>query len=362
MLGKDSYCVIMAGGTGTRLWPLSRKGIPKQFIDFRKDGTTMIQRLYRCMAQLFPPENIIVSTNLDYYETACDLLPEMDHSQILREPAKKGTGPSMIMAAYFIRDMNPDAKVLVIPSDIMIIDEEPYSRVIEKGMEFVGEGNRILTVGIPPTRPETRYGYIQIDDTETDGFHKVRTFTEKPEESFAKVFVESGEFYWNSGMLMWSVDTFLDTASVWLPEIYAQMKGIFDTHHDRNERRSLTYACYEAFPHASVDRSILENADNVYMMRGDFRWNDIESWDLLYDICAKDADANVTDKDITQVYNCQRSLLIENNQKKLLVVDGLEDFLVVDTKDVLLICRRDNEEAFKKYINDARLRHGEEFL
>lgn len=362
MLGKDNYCVIMAGGAGTRLWPLSRKGIPKQFIDFQKDGTSMLKKLYACMKGVFPAENIIVSTNIDYYETVMQQLPDLDKYQVLREPSKKGTGPCMIMAAYFIREMNPDAKVLVIPSDIMIIDENPYREAIERGMEFVSSGNRILTVGIKPTRPETRYGYIQIDDQAVDGIHKVRTFTEKPEEAFARVFFESGEFYWNSGLLMWSINTFLDTAKLYLPEIVEQFRRIFDAFPDRDQRRSITYACYDALPHASVDRSILEHADNIYMTQGNFRWNDIESWDLLYDICAKDDAGNVLIGNANQMYNCKNDLVVENDKNKLVVVDGLEDYLVVDTGDVLVICRKDNEEAFKKYINDSNVKYGDKYL
>ncbi len=362
MLSSDNYCVIMAGGAGTRLWPLSRKELPKQFIDFAGDGSTMLKEAYERISGMFPKENIIVSTNVDYYQETVNQLPMLDPQQILREPVMRGTAPSLIMSAFFIRDINPNAKVLVVPSDIRIIDEEPYREVIEKGMEFVSTNNKILTVGISPTRPETRFGYIQIDDEQKDGMFKVRTFTEKPEEEFAKVFVESGEFYWNSGMLMWNVQAFIDTANSFLPEIVEQIRRIFDTRHDRNARRNVMYACYEGFPHASIDYAILEKAENVYMIRSFFNWNDIESWDLLFDVSAKDSDNNVLRLKNGLIYNCRNNLIIETNNNKLLVIDDLNDYLVVDTEDVLVICRRDNEAAFKKYVNESKVLFGDKFI
>ena len=235
MLSSDNYCVIMAGGAGTRLWPLSRKGLPKQFIDFTGDGSTLLKQAYERMSAIFLKENIIVSTNIDYYQETIKQLPQLDPKQILREPVMKGTAPSLIMSAFFIRDLNAGAKVLVVPSDIRIMDEEPYREVVEKGMDFVTSNDKILTVRISPTRPETRFGYIQIDDEQKEGMFKVRTFTEKPEEEFAKVFVESGEFYWNSGMLMWNVEAFIDTANLFLPDIVEPIRMIFDTCHDRDK-------------------------------------------------------------------------------------------------------------------------------
>lgn len=362
MLSSDNYCVIMAGGAGTRLWPLSRKGLPKQFIDFTGDGSTLLKQAYERMSAIFLKENIIVSTNIDYYQETIKQLPQLDPKQILREPVMKGTAPSLIMSAFFIRDLNAGAKVLVVPSDIRIMDEEPYREVVEKGMDFVTSNDKILTVGISPTRPETRFGYIQIDDEQKEGMFKVRTFTEKPEEEFAKVFVESGEFYWNSGMLMWNVEAFIDTANLFLPDIVEPIRMIFDTCHDRDTRRNDMYTCYEGFPHASIDYAVLEKAENVYMIRSFFNWNDIESWDLLFDVSAKDSDNNVLRVENRLIYNCRNNLVIENNNNKLVVIDDISDYLVVDTEDALVICRRDNESAFKKYVKESKLLFGDKFV
>ena len=361
MLGSDNYCVVLAGGFGTRLWPLSRKGMPKQFLDFNNDGKTLLMKTYNRVRRLFHEENIIVSTNLDFYEDVCRQLPELNPRQVLREPMMKGTAPSTTLAAYHIRDINPSANVLVVPSDLVIMDEDKYVEIIERGMQFVESNEGILTVGIRPTRPETRFGYIQINEPVQEGIFSVRTFTEKPEESFAKVFVESGEFFWNSGVFMWNVNSFIDIVRQCLPEMIAQFDTIFNTLHNRDTRRSLLYSVYEAFPRISIDYGILEKSDKVFMATGDFRFNDIESWDLLYDYCAKDADGNVLGMFNSQVYNCNNSMFLCNSEKKLVVIDNLSDFLVVDTDDVLVICRRDNETDFKKYVNDAMVKYGEKY-
>lgn len=363
MAGKDFYCVVLAGGFGTRLWPLSRKGMPKQFLDFNNDGTTLLSKTVGIMKEIVPKENIIVSTNLDFYEDVCKQLPDLNPLQVLREPVMKGTAPSLALAAYHIRDLNPDANVVVVPSDLVITEEKPFGEVIGRGLEFVKSHEGILTVGIKPTRPETRYGYIQVDDDRViDGMYGVKTFTEKPEDSFAKLFVDSGEFYWNSGVLMWNVNSFIDIMRSCLPEVSAQFDRIFDTLHNRDSRRNLLYAVYEALPHISVDYGLLEKTDKVFMATGSFKWNDIESWDLLYDYCSKDENGNVLGMYNSQIYNCHNSMFLCNKEKKLVVIDDLSDFLVVDTDDVLVICHRDKETDFKKYINDSLLKYGEKYI
>ncbi len=361
MSDSDYYCVVLAGGFGTRLWPLSRKGLPKQFLDFNGDGTTLLKTTVARMSKIVPKENIIVSTNLDFYEDVLTQLPDLDPLQILREPAMKGTAPSIMLAAYHIRDINPNASVVVVPSDLVIMDEEPYEKTICDGLDFVSRNDGLLTVGIRPTRPETRFGYIQADDTQVDGMNKVRAFTEKPEEEFAKVFVESGEFFWNSGILMWNVNSFIGIAGECLPDLEAQFNVIYDSTHNRDARRSLLYSVYEAFPRISIDYAVLEKSDKVYMTTGNFHWNDIESWDLLYDYCRKDENGNVTGTGNSQTYNCKGNMVLCNNGKKLIVADGLENYLVVETEDVLVICPRNKEVDFKKYLNDARVRFGERY-
>lgn len=360
MLDKDNYCVILAGGAGTRMWPLSRRELPKQFVDFFRDGNSLLKQAVRRMRKILPEENIIVSTNIDYYNLVREQLPDLDPQQILREPAMKGTGPGFMLAAYHIRTLNPAANVVVLPSDVQILEEEQYFQTITEGMRFVGSHDALLTIGIRPTCPETRYGYIQIDDDMTDGMHRVRTFTEKPAEEFARMFVASGEFYWNSGVMMWNAESFIRTAHKWMPQVTAQFDSIYNGHSDRDARRRHLYAFYEAFPHISIDYALLEKADNVYMTVAGFKWNDIESWDLLYDAAQHDADGNAIIARHIQAYDCANNLVIENSsRKKLVVMDSMSDYLVIDTDDVLVICNRHNEQAFKKYLNDLKLNYSD---
>ena len=193
MLGNDCYCLILAGGAGTRLWPLSRRRLPKQFVDFFKNGNTFLKQSVARMSKIVPAENIIISTNIDYYNLVREQLPDLDPAQILREPAMKGTGPSFVMAAYHIRDLNPNAKVVVIQSDVCVMEDESFFETVSRGMDFVERHDVLLMVGVKPTCADTRFSYMQIDDEETEGMHKVRAFTEEPAPEFAKLFVESGE-------------------------------------------------------------------------------------------------------------------------------------------------------------------------
>jgi len=362
MLEKDCFCLILAGGQGTRLWPLSRKSLPKQFVDVYDDGEPLIKRVYRKMRKIFRKENIYVSTNISYAETVQEQLPDLDPRQIIREPVMKGRALSMTMGAFFIQELNPDAKVLTVPSDLRIKDEGLYLETITRGMQFVASHDVLLTIGVTPDRPDTRYGYIQVEDENTDGMFKVRSFTEKPEEQFAKVFFESGEFYWNSGILIWNLPTFMKTVSQLLPVPAEQIRHIFEQHKDRDERRAILYSCYAALPHISANQALLERSDNVYMAKGDFRWSDIESWDLLYDECRKDKSANVVRAKVNQIYNSNCNIFIENQPDKLVVIDGLNDFLVIDTDETLLICPRNRENEIKQYINDIKLKTGDKYI
>ena len=223
MTNQDNYCVIMGGGIGSRFWPFSRKTLPKQFLDFFGTGRSLLQQTFDRFQKVIPTENIFIVTNAMYADLVKEQLPEVNEEQILLEPARRNTAPCITWAAYHIRALNPNANIVVAPSDHLILKEDEFLAAIEKGLDFVSRSEKLLTLGIKPNRPETGYGYIQIDEPAGGNFYKVKTFTEKPELELAKVFVESGEFYWNSGLFMWNVNTIIKASEDLLPELASKL-------------------------------------------------------------------------------------------------------------------------------------------
>ena len=274
MTSKDNYCVIMGGGIGSRFWPFSRKTMPKQFLDFFGTGRSLLQQTFDRFNKIIPTENILIVTNAIYADLVKEQLPELDPKQILLEPARRNTAPCIAWASYHIRSLNPNANIVVAPSDHLILKEGEFLAAIEKGLDFVSKYDKLLTLGIKPNRPETGYGYIQIAEQEGDNFYKVKTFTEKPELELAKVFVESGEFYWNSGLFMWNVNTIIKAGEALLPELASKLapgKDVYGT----PEEKAFIEENFPACPNVSIDFGIMEKADNVYVSLGDFGWSDL---------------------------------------------------------------------------------------
>ena len=358
---QNNYCVIMAGGIGSRFWPQSRVQCPKQFVDFFGMGKSLLQQTYERFARILPKENIIVSTHSDYSELVREQLPELPAEQILHEPAHKGTAPSMAFAAYHIRTLNPDANIVMAPSDQVIINEERFAEDMHKALAHVAKHDCLLTVGIRPTHPETRYGYIQLDNEDVDGFSKVRTFTEKPEYEFARIFVESGEFFWNTGLFVWNANTIIDTMMTLLPEMSTRLDAIFREEPNRDKRRAALYECYESFPNISVDYAVIERASNIYMQIGSFGWADMGRWDDIYRYSGKDSEGNVTHGGKVEYYN-SRNNLVSAAPDKVVILQDLEGYLVNDTEDVLVICKKDEDDDFKKFRTNVMLKHGEKYM
>lgn len=351
----------MAGGIGSRFWPQSRMKCPKQFLDFFGMGKSLLRQTYERFSRIIPKENIIISTHSDYSVLVQEQLPELPLEQILHEPTHRGTAPSMAFAAYHIRTLNPDANIVMAPADQLIFDEEQFAKDIHKALEHAAKNPNLVTVGIRPTHPETRYGYIQLSSEEADGVGKVKTFTEKPEYEFARVFVESGEFFWNTGLFVWNVNTIINTMMQMLPDMASRLDAIFREEPDRNKRRSALYECYESFPNISVDYAVIERAQNVYMLIGSFGWADIGRWDDVYRYSGKDAEGNVVRSGKVELYNCHDNL-ISANEKKLVILQDLEGYLINDTEDTLLICKRDEDDDFKKFRTNVMLKHGESYM
>jgi Mannose-1-phosphate guanylyltransferase len=360
MMNKNNYCVIMGGGIGSRFWPFSRKSLPKQFLDFFGTGRSLLQQTFDRFNKIIPTENILVVTNEMYADLVKYQLPELETEQILLEPTRRNTAPCIAWASYHIRALNPNANIVVAPSDHLILKEDEFLTAIEKGLEFVSKYDRLLTLGIKPNRPETGYGYIQIAEKEGDNFYKVKTFTEKPEAELAKVFMESGEFYWNSGLFLWNVQSIIKAGEELLPELSEKLqagKEIYGTPAEKdfiNER-------FSSCPNVSIDIGVMEKADNVYVSLGDFGWSDLGTWGSLYDLSPKDENNNVVLKGEALTYNSKNNILVLP-KGKLAVVEGLEGYLVSESENVLLICKKDEEQTIRKYVTDAQLKFGDDFI
>ena len=359
-INKDNFCVIMGGGIGSRFWPFSRKTLPKQFLDFFGTGRSLLQQTFDRFKKIIPTENIIVVTNALYADLVRQQLPELKAEQILLEPARRNTAPCIAWASYHIRAINPNANIVVAPSDHLILKEEEFLTAIEKGLDFVAGDNKLLTLGIKPNRPETGYGYIQIAEPAGENFYKVKTFTEKPELELAKVFVESGEFYWNSGLFMWNVNSIIKAGEELLPELAAKLEPGKDIYGTPDEKRFIDEN-FPACPNVSIDFGIMEKADNVYVRCGEFGWSDVGTWGSLYQHARKDRYANAAPAEGCYLYDT-RSSIISLPREKIAVISGLKEYIVVDTDDMLMICPRSEEQNIKKYIDEVKFHNGDKHI
>ena len=337
----------MAGGIGSRFWPYSRKDKPKQFLDFFGTGHTLLQQTFDRYSKIVPKENIFIATNIQYEELVKEQLPELNEDQILLEPTRRNTAPCIAWASIHIKQLNPNANIIVAPADHLILKEVEFIEAITKGLEFVAQSPQLLTLGIKPSRPETGYGYIQIAEEKDGIFYKVKTFIEKPQLEFAQVFVESNEFYWNSGIFLWNVNTILKAFETHIPEICETFKSY------END--------LEALPNISIDYAIMEKAENVYVQICNFGWADLGTWGALHEASPKDQHKNVIMKGHTLLYECKDNI-IAIPKGKLAVLQGLEDYLIADTDNVLLICRKDDENSIRRYVNDVQVKLGDEFV
>ena len=360
MTNSNNYCVIMGGGIGSRFWPFSRKSLPKQFLDFFGTGRSLLQQTYDRFSKIIPAENIFIVTNDLYSSLVKEQLPQLSQDQILLEPTRRNTAPCIAWASYHIQAINPNANIIVAPSDHLILKEGEFLEAIEKGLKFAASSNNLLTLGIKPNRPETGYGYIQVDEQKDDDFYKVKTFTEKPELELAKVFLESGEFYWNSGLFIWNVNSILKAFNELLPELVAKL-SVGDNIYATENEKAFIDENFPACPNISIDFGIMEKADNVYVLMGDFGWSDLGTWGSLYDLSSKDENNNVSLKCETLMYNCKNNIVVLP-EGKLAVLQNMEDYLIAESDNVLLICKKDEEHAIRKFVNDAQIKMGEDYI
>ena len=355
---KDNYCVIMGGGIGSRFWPFSRESYPKQFLDFFGTGRSLLQMTFDRFSKIIPVENIFIVTNEAYADLIKEQLPELKEDQILLEPARRNTAPCIAYAAYHIRACNPNANIVVAPSDHLILKEDIFLKDVQKGLDFVKNNNALVTLGIKPSRPETGYGYIQSSDSMLGEFTKVKTFTEKPNLELAKVFYESGEFFWNSGLFVWNVNTILEAFAKYLPDIAVRFDLGKDKFNTENEREFI----HENFPYClkiSIDYGIMEKADSIYTLPGNFGWDDVGSWLAVGRIKKNDDNSNVINGNVVAVNT--KGCVIEGGEKLIATV-GLRDIVVVDTKDATLITTKENAGEIKQVLAKLREEGKNEYL
>ena len=357
---NDNFCVIMSGGIGSRFWPFSRESYPKQFLDFFGVGRSLLQMTVDRFTKIIPMENIYIVTNEKYATLVKEQNPLLHERQILLEPTRRNTAPCIAYATYHIKARNPRANIVVAPSDHLILKEDEFLNTIRKGLKFVCENDALMTLGIKPARPETGYGYIQSSDTMTGEFSKVKTFTEKPNLELAQVLVESGEFFWNSGIFLWNVNAIITAIHSFLPEISSRFDMGAEHFNTPDEKRFIDKH-YPYCPNISIDYGIMEKADNVYMLCVDIGWADMGTWGSLFDIATKDKDHNAVLKTRAILYECKNNIIALGDNKRLAVVQGLEDYIIAENGNVLLICKKEDEQRIKLFMADTQLKYNEEF-
>lgn len=357
---NNRYCVIMCGGVGSRFWPYSRSSKPKQFIDFLGTGRSLLQMAVDRLKGIVPDENIIMLTNEQYAGLIMEQLPQLKKDQILLEPARRNTAPCNAWAAYHIKAKNPDAKIMVCPSDHLILKQDEFRRCALSAFDFLDRHDALLTFGVKPNRPETGYGYIQLGERAEGDFAKVKTFTEKPNEELAKVFVASGEFFWNSGMFFWDVDTIIKAFHDLAPDIAQRFDSAAQVWGTADEQAYIDEN-YASCPNISIDFAIMEKAPNVYVQQVDFGWSDLGTWGSLYDNSPKNRDGNVTQNCKALLFNSHNNVIAVKGDK-LVVASGLNDYIVADVDDALLIVPKSDEQKLRTYVNEVKSSFGDKYL
>ncbi len=361
MSNKHHYVAIMAGGIGSRFWPMSRTAYPKQFLDVLNTGKTLIQWTYERYAKFIPDENIFIVTSEEYVGIVKEQLPKLPLQNILAEPSRKNTAPCIAYISFKLAQLDPDAVFVVAPSDHLILEEEAFQQTALQALDFVENIKSLVTLGIKPTHPNTGYGYIQYEGHEVaNGVYKVKTFTEKPDLEIAKTFIASGDFLWNAGIFAWKASTILAAFEKHQPEMFElfdQQRALFNT----AEEHQAIAKIYPQCVNISIDIAIMEKANNVYVIPSSFGWSDLGTWNSAYENIEKDYLGNAVASNNVVVIDATKCM-INAPKDKLVVVQGLDDFIVVDTKDVLLICSKEKEQSIKEYVAEVKRNKGDQYI
>jgi mannose-1-phosphate guanylyltransferase len=345
-MNKNYYAILMAGGVGSRFWPVSTEDFPKQFHDMLGSGSTLIQKTFSRLSKLVPVENILILTNTRYNDLVLEQLPMLNPDQVLLEPAMRNTAPCILYASLKIQKMNPDALMVVAPSDHWIEDETAFCNNLQQCFDFCEKEDALMTLGIHPTFPNTGFGYIEFDKFEISAIKKVTQFREKPDYETAKSFLKSGNFLWNGGIFIWSVKSIVSAFEKFQPQMNSLFKSGNDSYNTDSEKQFIenNYANAE---NLSIDYAVMENANNVYVLPATFDWNDLGTWSSLHEKLDKD-DQNNAIVNATVILENASNNIIRADGKKLIVVDGLKDYIIVDKDNILLIYPKSKEQDIKR--------------
>ncbi len=361
-INNNKYCIILAGGRGRRLWPCSRDAQPKQFVDFFGTGRTQLQQTFDRFAKILPPENIILCTNKEYAPLVRQQLPEMPEENLMIEPIYRGTAPAVAWANMRIGRRNREALVVVTPSDQFVLNEDAFYHNLAEAFEYVGQNDILLTMGIKPTRPEPGYGYIQKGDhTGFDDIYRVQSFTEKPEREFAQIFMDSGEFLWNTGLLLTSGRYLHDCFAHLFPDV---LNPFNDTFFDFTIEKEMKFVNenYPTYPKMSIDQGVLEHVENVYVMQCDFGWADLGTWHAIYECMSKGEGDNVV-IDTEVLLEDSHNNVIKLPHGRLGVIQGLDGYIVAEHDNVLLICKKSDSSALvRKYVSEIQIKNGDKYI
>ena len=355
-MNKNNYAVIMAGGIGSRFWPMSKVTFPKQFLDILGTGETLIQQTFNRLQRVCPKENILIVTNKNYKDLCLAQLPNVIESNILCEPAMRNTAPCVAYAAFKIESMNENANMIIAASDHIILKEDEFVRVANDCLEVVAKNDILLTLGITPSRPDTGYGYIQFTTEKLDNhqrIRKVKTFTEKPNQELALNFLDSGDFLWNSGMFVWSAKSITLAFRKQLRDMYdvfEQGKQFYNT----SKETEFIDRIFPGCKNISLDYGIMEKSENVYVYPTDLGWSDLGTWGSLYAHLDLDENRNAVQGNKVMLYDSTDNIIKVPNDK-VVVMQGMNGYIVVENEGILLICKKENEQQIKEFVTDLRI-------
>ncbi len=359
---KNRYCIIMAGGIGSRFWPMSRTAHPKQFIDMLGTGKTLLQQTYDRFLKICPPENIYVVTNDSYRELVYKQLPAIDKEHVLAEPIRRNTAPCIAYATYKLYQKNPKANIIVAPSDHLITKEDAFVEAVNTALNFTENHDCLISLGIQPSRPDTGYGYIQFIENKdvNDRICKVKTFTEKPDLELAKFFLKSGEFLWNAGIFIWNINSIKKAFKQHLPEIdtiFSEGDSVYFT----DKETDFIKDAYAQSTNISIDYGVMEKANNVYVLAADIGWTDLGTWGSQYEHSSKDNNGNAIVGNNVLTYDSHDNIVHVPNSK-LVVMQGLTDYIVVESDNILLICKKTDEQQIRQFVSDVKKNKGDKFI